>query len=119
MKIVLTALVLFVGPISFAQACPLTRDTKTYIEVAVACVGSTPDFSQSVAINQAIPLPLGGECRVEPNDGEIFYVRGQNLIVVNAQNQVKTLGVLMSTPSCYQTDTDDEFYSSWNPVRLF
>jgi hypothetical protein len=121
MPSILTTLVIVLVAVvnaSLAQACPLNRQSGTYTEVAVPCAGSQPDFSQIVAINQANPLPAGGECRIEAQFGKSFYVKGQNLIMVNAQNEIEVVGVLMNTPSCYQTDSGGEFYSSWSQVRF-
>jgi len=109
---------LFAITASFAQACPLDASPETYKEVAVACVGSNPDFSQAVVVAQAVPLPLGGECQIEPQSGESFFVVGQDLVVVDGQKQTKRVGVLMKTPSCDQKDNGGEFYSSWSPVRI-
>jgi hypothetical protein len=121
MPSILTTLVIVLVAVvngSLAQACPLDRHFSAHTEVAVPCAGSQPDFSQVVTINQALPLPSGGECRVEPRAGQSFYVKDQNLIVVNAQNETEIVGALVNTPSCYQTDSGGEFYSSWSQVRF-
>jgi hypothetical protein len=107
---------------SAAMACPgLTPDT--YTEIIYGCTGTgpkdlKPDDSQPVGVNQAIPLPLGGECRIEPSNGESFRKSGYDLILVNDKGEIlKHVGVLQGEPSCYQTDGPEDA-RGWSVIQL-
>jgi hypothetical protein len=101
---------------SLAGACPFNTAPATYTEASIPCSGMEPDLSQAVAINQA--TADGGECRVESVQGESYKIIGKDLFRARGTEIIQHLGVLIHTPFCFQRDTDDEYYSSWNAVKL-
>jgi hypothetical protein len=94
------------------------KNSSIYTEIAVPCLGSTPDLQSPVAVNQAQPGFSGGECRVVTTMGESFRVENSQLIFVNSKGVSSAVGTLRGTPSCYQTDAGGEFYATWVPVQL-
>jgi hypothetical protein len=100
-----------------ASACPDFDPSSRYTEVVVACIGSVPEFSQRVAVNQPDEQGQGGECRVATGETEYFLVKEMQLYWYKGRQAV-AVGTLNSTPYCYQTDSNGEYYSSWNSVKL-
>src|ERR1700722_16265898 len=95
-----------------ALACPTLNPEAGYTEVALPCTDSgVPDFSQSAVVNQR--ESSGGECRTVPESGKFYSIVGLNLLLTDSVGNQQRLGVLIESPSCYQTDHGGPYYGKW------
>lgn len=100
-------------------ACSLARDSNVYTEVSVGCKmdqgALQADLSVPASVNQR--EGNGGECRVQNESGEQFFVEGSNLVIKDANGIKATVGTLKSAPSCYRSNDTD--YPNWTAVEIF